>query len=220
VPSQKETYNVGSYFSGHYQSYGVNIQATSDCNSRFTSISVLCPGGTGDSKAYAASYLHSYVSNLPFGFYLVADNAYTLSNTLLIPYSGQDRVDSSKDAFNFYLSQLRIRIEQAFRLLVSKWRIFKKPLEVKLFRVFHIVQACAQLHNFCIDNRDDSAPLILNRDPESYHPNFEEFVPAVQTLVTARSRRCTVREAIRAQLASDGVRRPLYNIVRNNSAFV
>jgi hypothetical protein len=118
VPSQKETFNVGSYFSGHYQSYGVNVQATCDCNSHFTSISVLCPGGTGDSKAYAASCLHSYVSNLPFGFYLVADNAYTLSDMLLIPYSGQDRVDSSKDAFNFYLSQLRIRIEQAFGLLV------------------------------------------------------------------------------------------------------
>jgi hypothetical protein len=93
-------------------------------------------------------------------------------------------------------------------------------LEVKLFHGSHIVQACARLHNFCIDNRDDSAPLILNRDPESYHPNFEEFVPEVQTLVTARSRRCAVREAIYAQLASDGVRQPLYNIVRNNSAFV
>jgi hypothetical protein len=197
VPSQKETYNVGSYFSGHYQSYGVNVQATCDCNSHFTSISVLCPGGTGDSKAYAASYLHSYVSNLPSGFYLVADNAYTLSDTLLIC----------------------IRIVQASGLLVSKWRIFKKPLEVTLFRVSHIVQACAQLHNF-IDNQDDSAPLILNHYPESYHPNLEEFVPAVQTLVTARSRCCAVREAICARLASDGVRRPLYNIVWNNSAFV
>jgi hypothetical protein len=111
VPSLKETYNVGSYFSGHYQSYGVNVEATCDCNSHFTSISVLCPEGTGDSKAYAASYLHFYVSNLPFVFYLIADNAYTLSDTLLIPYSGQDMVDSSKDAFNFYLSQLHIRIE-------------------------------------------------------------------------------------------------------------
>ena len=38
VPSQKEAYNVGSNFSGHYQSYGVNVQATCDCNSCFTSI--------------------------------------------------------------------------------------------------------------------------------------------------------------------------------------
>ncbi len=55
---------------------------------------------------------------------------------------------------------------------------------------------------------------------KKYRHFFEEFVPAVQTLVTARSRRCAAREAICAQLASDGVRRPLYNILRNNSAFV
>ncbi len=70
------TCNVGSYFSGHYQSYGVNVQATCDAECRFTSISILCPGGTGDSKAFAASYLHQYVSSLPQGIYLVGDNAY------------------------------------------------------------------------------------------------------------------------------------------------
>ena len=128
VPSESDTCNVGSYFSGHYQSYGVNKQATCDADCRFTSISILCPGGTGDSKAFAASCLHQYVSSLPRGFYLVGDNAYSLLDTLLVPYSGVDKLDPSKDAFNFYLSQLRIRIEQAFGVLVNKWRIFKKPL--------------------------------------------------------------------------------------------
>jgi len=85
VPFQKEIYNFGSYFSGHYQIYGVKFQATCDCNSHLTSISVLCPGGTGDSKAYAASYLHYYVSNLPSGF-ISLQIMYSLSNTLLVPY--------------------------------------------------------------------------------------------------------------------------------------
>jgi hypothetical protein len=150
VPSKNETINVGGYFSSHYQSYGVNMQAACDADCRFIHISILCPGGTGDSKAFGACYLHQYVSSLPQGFYMLADNAYTLSDTLLIPYSGVDKQDPSKDVFNFYLSQLCIRIEQAFGLLVSKWRIFKKPLEAKLFRVGHIVQACARLHNFCV----------------------------------------------------------------------
>jgi hypothetical protein len=168
VPSENETYNVGSYFSGHYQSYGVKVQEACDSNSHFTFIFVLCPGGTGDSRAYAASYLHSYVSNLPLGFYLVADYAYTIFDMLLILNSGQYMLDPSKDTFNFYLSQLFTRIEQAFGILVSKW-IFKKPMEVKLFCVSHIVQACTWLHHFCMDNREDSVPLILNHDPESFH---------------------------------------------------
>ncbi|KAE9161337.1 hypothetical protein PF002_g32397, partial [Phytophthora fragariae] len=37
-----------------------------------------------------------------------------------------DRTD--RDNYNFHVSQLRIRIEMAFGLLVNKWRIFKQPL--------------------------------------------------------------------------------------------
>jgi hypothetical protein len=65
------------------------------------------------------------VQELPDGYFAVGDNAYTLSITLLIPYSGKDEQNASKDAFNFFLSQLRIHIEQAFGLLVSKWRFLK-----------------------------------------------------------------------------------------------
>jgi hypothetical protein len=211
VPSASYTMNVASYFSGHYQSYGVNVQATCDAACRFTSISVLCPGGTGDSKAFAASFVQQYVSLLPRGFYMAADNAYALSDTLLIPYCGVDKLDPSKDVFNFYLSQLCIRIEQAFGLLVSKWNIFKKPLEVKLFCVGHIVQACAWLHNYCINNHDENIPVILNHDPDSFAPNFEAFYPPVQTLTTTRARRCAVREAF----WSHRCHRPVYNIQRN-----
>jgi hypothetical protein len=141
------------------------------CVRSFHIIFYLMSGGKGDSKAFAAS-LQQYTAGLPQGFYMAADNAYTLSDTLLIPYSGVDKLDPSKDVFNFYLLQLRIQIEQAFGLLVSKWRIFKKVLEVKLFRVGHIVQACARLHNYCINNRDDNIPVISRRDPETFCPNY------------------------------------------------
>ncbi len=37
---------------------------TCDADCQFTSISILCPGGTGDSRAFAASYLHQVWINL------------------------------------------------------------------------------------------------------------------------------------------------------------
>jgi hypothetical protein len=33
-----------------------------------------------------------------------------------------------KDVYNFYFSQLRIRIEMSFGLLVNKWVLHQKPL--------------------------------------------------------------------------------------------
>jgi hypothetical protein len=57
---------------------------------------------------------------LPPEFYGVADNAYTLYEHLLIPYSGVEKNDKSKNVSNLNISQLQIRIDQAFGLLVSK----------------------------------------------------------------------------------------------------
>ncbi len=110
----------------------------------------------------------------------------------------------SKDICNFYISQLRIRVEQAFGLLVCKWRIFKKPLELKLHRVQHVVQACFRLHNFCIDNRDEKCAVILTRDVETFVPNYEFVLPAVQTTLSVRTRCSSVHEAIQAQLNANG----------------
>jgi hypothetical protein len=99
---------------------------TCDASCHFPPLSVLCPGSTSDSKAFYASRVYNLVQELPNRYFVTVDNAYTLSTTLLISYSGKDKQDSSKDDFNSFLSQLCIHIEQAFGLLVSKWCIFKK----------------------------------------------------------------------------------------------
>jgi hypothetical protein len=46
VPSSNETPNVKSFYSGHYQTYGLNIQAACDHRSRFVSVCVAAPGST------------------------------------------------------------------------------------------------------------------------------------------------------------------------------
>jgi hypothetical protein len=90
---------------------------------------------------------------IPRGFYVVVDAVYTLTTTLLIPFFGGDKKQKDNNAFNFHLLQLRIKIEQSFGLMVNKWRVFKKPVEIRLERVPHLVECCMKLHNFCIDER-------------------------------------------------------------------
>ena len=216
VPSATETPNVTSYFSGHYQCYGLNVQATCDADCRFTYLSIHCPGGTGDSKAFFGCSLYDVVDSLPKGFYVVADNAYTLSDHVLIPYCGNDKKDPTKDSYNFFLSQLRIRIEQSFGMLVNKWHIFKKPLEMSLHNNTRIIEAAFRLHNFCIDEGDIKVDAVSNRDPEQHVPAYEEYLTAPSTDGRAHQNGWhVVREAIRQQLAADGRKRPRYNVERN-----
>ena len=212
--SAREVKRVQSYFSGHYQCYGLNVQATCDANCQLTSLYVLCPSGTSDSKAFYALQMYNLVEDLPNGFHVLGDNAYMLSPTLLIPYSGKEKQNSSKDAFNFFLSQLRIRIEQAFGLLVTKWRVFKKPLEVRFWRTTLLIEACFRLHTYCIDEREVTVVNIGSCNPE-FTPNYEEYLDPLGDGDSAKRKRHSIREAIHNKLRSDGRKRPTHNIRRN-----
>lgn len=61
----------------------------------------------------------------------------------------------AEDAFNFYLSSLRIHVEQAFGIMVARWGILWKPLAFDLHRNTRIICAIMKLHNFCIDEKDE-----------------------------------------------------------------
>ncbi|CAJ1962474.1 unnamed protein product [Cylindrotheca closterium] len=48
---------------------------------------------------------------------------------------------------------LRIRIEMAFGHLTNKWRVLRRPLGGKLARQSQVLEVCARLHNFGINER-------------------------------------------------------------------
>ena len=127
-PTLRESQNPDSYFSGHYRCYGLNCQGGVDAHLKFLFFAVAAPGKAGDSRAFFRTDLPRLIQSLPLGFYVIADNAYILSDRLLIPFKGQQRNDPVNSAYNFYLSQLRIQVERAFGLLTTKWRILRGGL--------------------------------------------------------------------------------------------
>lgn len=168
-PNMKESnFNPGAYYSGHYQDYGLNVQAMCDANLRYLFFAVAAPGKTNDSISITfCKALLEYINGLDFGKYVVGDAAYDLSDRLLIPFTGSQRADRDKDSFNFYLSQLRIRIEMSFARLVRKWWVLTSTLQNSLETNSKILMACARLHNFVIDNDSKIADIWASEDDES-----------------------------------------------------
>ena len=73
--------------------------------------------------------LLDWLEALPPEFYIIGDNAYPLSRRVLIPFSGSEYYDEDNRTYkNYYLSQMRIRIEMTFGRLTTKWRILRKTL--------------------------------------------------------------------------------------------
>ena len=177
TPPKREVKNVRSFFSGHYQTYGVNVQAACDHNCRFTFIGVAGPGVMGDCEAVYEIELGNLVSKLPGLYCAIGDCAYTPTEHLIPIFGGAQAKNKRNDNFNFYASQLRIRIEMAFGLMVKKWGILQKPLTNKIGNLKYMVHAIGRLHNFCINER------LQNRHTDAvFRPRDVDLTPYEQAL--------------------------------------
>ena len=185
------------------------------------------PGSTNDSMLYPQAFdLKKIFESLPPGLFILSDAAYTLSKTMLIPFTGVDWSDPAHDAFNYYLSQLRIRVEMAFGRLVGKFRLLNGTAGGSMDRVSSILTACARLHNYIISEdmpfnneynyastgeemeamgitANNDAPLRMSYLPIIPDHNFKSF-PGI-----SRTREATVEH-----IREHDIRRPLHNIAR------
>lgn len=179
VPCTREAKNVKSFFSGHYQCYGVNIQAVADHHCRFTFIAFAGPGVMGDKDAFGETSLKGLVENLPFGVCIIGDAAYCPSEHLVPVYQGLCKLEPRCDNFNYYASQLRIRIEMAFGMMSMKWGILNHPIGCSLSNLKWLIQAIGSLHNYCIDERlAREGDKTTARDPPDAN-NIPRYIPTV-----------------------------------------
>lgn len=144
-----------SYFSSHYESCGINIQACCDAHCRFTFLGIGGAGGiTKDRAAVIDSGLADLIEGLPQGYICLADCAYQPTEKLIPLYGGDLELKNNDNAnFNYFASQLRIRIEKAFALMIRKWGILHRPLSNDLPNIKDLITCIGCLHNICIDER-------------------------------------------------------------------
>jgi hypothetical protein len=218
-PTMKESMGKPtSFHSGHYGVYGLNVQAVCDIQCRFMFFGVVAPGKCGDQVAFERTPLFEYIKQLPDGYYIIGDAAYSVGEKMLTPFTGGHRSDPAKDAYNFFLSQLRIRIEMSFGLLTNKWRILQAPLQTSLQLSSEILMSCGRLHNFCINEdghqhqgNTDSLLASIEPNPRSqfgwgYTPTVKKYKSMPGTSI--------IRDMLLRKVSQQGMRRPPGNLER------
>ena len=213
--------NVKAYFSGHYQCYGINVQGICDSKCRFIYLASAAPGGCNDIVAFRRCGLQLMINTLPLGHYIVGDNAYVCSEHLLTPFSGNERYEARKDAYNFYISQLRIRIEMAFGMMTNKFQILKRPVTIAVPSIGKFLLTIGKLHNYCIDERlaKDGATAVprqrvsqddattASSEQEAQGPNDYIYLPSDVSIVDVEGS-SMIRELLVEKIAAAGLRRP------------
>lgn len=83
-------------------------------------------------------------------FVVVGDEAFPLMENLMRPYPGKNEYDLAKKIYNYRHSRARRVSENAFGILVARWRIFSQPITAKLENIDNMIKATVCLHNFLI----------------------------------------------------------------------
>lgn len=185
--------------------------AACDHNYRFTLVDIAY-GSNNDAGVFSRSELGKAVQNqgldLPQGIaklpgseigtpcFFVADDAFQLRNNMMKPYAGRNLSQIQK-IFNYRLSRARRTIENAFGILASRWRVFRKPICMNPVTVDKIVMACVCLHNFLktendtlpvrnrlycppnfVDSELQNGDVVLGEWQTEYHEGFQSLAPS------------------------------------------
>lgn len=154
--------NVGSQYYNYKGTHSIVLMAVCDYNYCFLLLDIgdygkQSDGGTFSNSAFGKALkndslflpqpdvISGQTARMPYFF--VGDSAFPLMNSMLKPYPGT-YLPENKRIFNYRLSRARRVIENAFGILASKFRIFRRPIIAKTEKVTLITQAACALHNF------------------------------------------------------------------------
>ena len=143
--------NSGSQFFNYKGSHSVVLLAVVDHNYCFSYIEVGHKGSESDDGVFQTSDLWLPLENglLPDGCYLVGDDTFPLKPYLMKPYTANKRFLTHEERiYNYRHSRARRIVENAFGILVSRFRAFDRKLSCKVSTVTKIVCAACAIHNW------------------------------------------------------------------------
>lgn len=168
--------NSGSLFFNYKKSFSIILLAVVDANYKFISIDVGAYGRNSDGGVFANStFGKKFINNslnipqdktLP-GTDIVAphifvgDEAFPLHRHLMRPYPGNQTAGVNENKiFNYRLSRARRVSENCFGILVKKFRIYQRKLQILPEHLDQVVLATCCLHNFLRNDNNHFAKML------------------------------------------------------------
>ena len=174
----------GSLFFNYKGSFSINLMALVDHDYRLTYIDIGQYGSNSDRAVFKDSefgtafmndqldvpdpiHFPNFPASGPVRYCFVADEAFPLRCDLMRPFPRETACLSQDElVFNYRLSRARRIVENAFGILVQRWRIFSRKLNLLPDNVDSIIKACVVLNNF-LRGRKDLNELSQQLNPDN-----------------------------------------------------
>lgn len=148
-----------------------------DANYRMIFLNVGCSGRDSDGGIFKKTSFYKHLQdktllNIPkkeklkdsdeaIGYFIVGDDAFALSTTLMKPYSITN-LSFVQRIFNYRLSRARRVIENSFGIMTSRFRVLSASILLDPIKTTSIVLCVCALHNFLIDTKAEDYFEELN----------------------------------------------------------
>jgi DDE superfamily endonuclease len=155
--------------------HSIILLALVDDDYCFTYVNVGTNGRASDGGVYQKSNLSQALENntlnLPDQSVIVADGAFPLKSYLMTPY--RTTPTDKKKIFNYRLSRARRIVENAFGILVTRFRVLMHAIDMAPKNVDQITLAACALHNWlrktsdmyitqrCVDFEDTQQRVMI-----------------------------------------------------------
>lgn len=159
---------TGSQFFCYKKTFSIVMLCLVDANYKFIAVDVGACGRNSDGSIFKHSNFGKRLLANEFGFptnkalpginqvlphVIIGDEAFPLCTNLMRPYSREAaQGDEEKKVFNYRLSRGRNVSENAFGILVKKFRIFEHKLCLSHEHTNLVVLAACCLHNYLRDD--------------------------------------------------------------------
>ena len=150
--------------------FSIILFAVVDAHYKFIWCNTGASGSASDGGVFKSSGLHQALESnalrlpdpeplpgddRPMPYFMIGDDAFPLRKWMMKPYSHRE-LSHTERVFNYRLSRARRVVENAFGILVHRWRCLLNCLQLQPKNAVVVVEACVTLHN-----------LLRNRNPRA-----------------------------------------------------
>lgn len=147
------------------------LLALVDGNYNFTCVDIGSYGSQSDGGIFAKSNLMKAIENskleIPPESVILGDEAFQLKTYLMKPYPRKFQQPVKEKVFNYRLSRARRIVENAFGILSSRFRVFRRPIILAPHTTIKLIKAACALHNWIRKNNCEPCITVDVEDHEN-----------------------------------------------------
>ncbi|CAI2349210.1 unnamed protein product [Caenorhabditis sp. 36 PRJEB53466] len=177
---------TGSLFYNYKSYFSISMLALADADLRFRYLDIGAPGSVSDTSIFNRTFLKTildtratlpppvhYNDHLVLPSFVLADGIFALTPTLMKPF-GRAQLTHEQTIFNRILSNSRVRVEHAFGVLASRFRVLHSQIELPYSDAVNFVSSLVHLHNLLIPPFVGPLEPVVEAATEQFHDGKDQ----------------------------------------------